>query len=247
MNMKSKDNPWSAFYLTGAVFTLLVLCGVIADMVIGSVTGGNIASLPHTAIERFEQLKTTPFLGLYNLDLLNVVNQILLIPSLFALYASHRHTNPAGALFAFILFMAGTILFVAGNTSLTMLDLSHKYFSAGADSQKNLLAAAGEAMLARGEHGSFSVLAGFAIPTFANFLMSLVMLKGKVFGKTAAWTGIAGNALMMLYIFLVTFNPGAGKSALAFAMPGGLLLMTWMILYSIRLFRLHGSGNYNQA
>jgi hypothetical protein len=37
---------------------------------------------------------------------------------------------------------------------------------------------------------------------------------------------------------LVTFVPGADKSALALAMTGGLLIMAWMVLFALRLFRL---------
>ena len=41
----------------------------------------------------------------------------------------------------------------------------------------NLIAAAGEVLLAKGDHGSLGVFAGFAIPTFANTLMLYVMIK----------------------------------------------------------------------
>jgi hypothetical protein len=37
-----------------------------------------VAALPQTAIERFSQFKDNWFLGLYNLDLLNIINQIVL-------------------------------------------------------------------------------------------------------------------------------------------------------------------------
>lgn len=110
--------------------TIIVLCGIILDMVIGSVTGCNVATLPQTAIERFSQFKNNWLLGLYNLDLLNIINQIILIPSIFALYAAHRNVNKLSALLALILFLVGTAVFVTGNTALTMLDLSHKYFGA---------------------------------------------------------------------------------------------------------------------
>ena len=117
-------------YKIGAVTSIIVLCGIILDMVVGNITGGNIAELPQTAIERFNQFKETPLLGLYNLDLLNIINQIILIPSIFALYAAHRESNKSSALLSLILFLVGTTIFVTGNTALTMLDLSQKYFAA---------------------------------------------------------------------------------------------------------------------
>jgi hypothetical protein len=43
---------------------------------------------------------------------------------------------------------------------------------------------------------------------------------------------------MLLYVILVNFGTGVENMATVFAMPGGLLLMVWMIMFMIRLFRL---------
>jgi len=236
--MDNSDKQWKVIYKTGAVTTIIVLCGIILDMVVGTITGGNIAELPQTAIERFNQFRENGLLGLYNLDLLNIINQIILIPSIFALYAAHRNTNKPFALLSLILFLVGTTIFVTSNTALTMLDLSQKYFAASSEEQRILLAAAGEAMLAKGSHGSFGVFIGFALPTFANLLMSWVMLKGSIFSRANSYFGIIGNSLMVIYIIMVTFMPAVEKMATVFAMPAGLLLMTWMIMFTIKLLKL---------
>jgi len=236
--MDDSDKQWKTIYKMGAVTTIIVLCGIILDMIVGTITGGNIAELPQTAIERFNQFKETPLLGLYNLDLLNIINQIIIIPSIFALYVAHRKVNNASALLALILFLFGTTIFVTSNTALTMLDLSHKYFNAASDEQRLLLAAAGEAMLAKGAHGSLGVFIGFAMIPFANALMSGVMLLGKIFSRITSYLGILGNSLMVIYVVLVTFIPTVEKLALAFAMPAGLLVMVWMIMFTICLFKL---------
>ena len=236
--METSDKQLKYILKTGAVTTIIVLCGIVMDMIIGSITGGNLAALPQTAIERFNQFKENSFMGLYNLDLLNIVNQIILIPSIFALYVAHRNTNKPSALLSLILFLVGTTIFITGNSALTMLDLSHKYFGASSEEQKMLITAAGEAVLAKGSHGSFSVIIGFTLPTIANGLMSSVMLNGKVFSRLTSYFGIIGNSLMVIYIIMVTFMPGVEKMATAFAMPAGLLVMAWMIMFTIKLFRL---------
>jgi hypothetical protein len=236
--MDNSDKQWKFIYKIGAVTTIFVLCGVILDMIVGSVTGGNVAALPQTAIERYNQFKENWLLGLYNLDLLNIINQIILIPSIFALYAAHKNTKNPSALLSLILFLVGTTIFVTSNTALTMLDLSHKYFAAASDEQRMLLAAAGEAMLVKGAHGSLGVFLGFALPAFANILMSMVMINGKVFSRATSYIGFVGNLLMLFYIILVTFVPTVEELALAFAMPAGLLVMIWMILFTIKLFKL---------
>ena len=236
--MENSYKQWGNIYKVGAVTTIIILCGIILDMVVGSVTGGDVEALPQTAIERFNQFKDNQLLGLYNLDLLNTIIQVIFIPSFFALYAVHRDVNNALALLALILFLFGTTIFVTSNTALTMLDLSHKYFNAASDEQRLLLAAAGEAMLAKGAHGSLGVFIGFAMIPFANALMSGVMLLGKIFSRITSYLGILGNSLMVIYVVLVTFIPTVEKLALAFAMPAGLLVMVWMIMFTIKLFKL---------
>ena len=198
--METSEKQWKTIYNVGAITTLLVLSGIILDMVVGSVTGGDVAVLPQTAIERFDQFKENCVLGLYNLDLLNVIIQIVFIPSIFSLYAAHIKSNHPYALLALIVFLVGTTVFIVSNTALTMLDLSHKYFNATSDDQRLLLAAAGETMLTKGAHGSLGVFFGFALIPIANTMMSGVMLGGNVFGRTTSIIGIAGNSLMVIYV-----------------------------------------------
>lgn len=232
------NTQWKSIYKVGAVTTIIVLIGIILDMIVGSVTGGDVAALPQTAFERFNQFRDNPIMGLYNLDLLNTIIQIIFIPSIFAIYAAHRKASNPSALLSLILFLIGTTIFVTSNTALTMLDLSHKYFNSGSDEQRLLLAAAGEAMLAKGAHGSLGVFIGFAMIPFANALMSCVMLNGNVFSRINSYIGLVGNSLMVIYVVLMTFISTVEKLALAFAMPAGILVMVWMIMFTVKLFKL---------
>ena len=93
-------------------------------------------------------------------------------------------------------------------------------------------------MLARGEHGGLGVFFSFILPTLSALVMSLVMLQGQGFSKANAYVGILGNALMLVYIALVTFAPSVKEMAMMVAMPGGLLRVAWMVMLTIRLLRL---------
>lgn len=236
--MNNSEKQWKIFYKVGAVTTIIFLCGIILDMVVGSVTGGNVAALPRTAIERFNEFNDNWCLGLYHLDLLTVLNQLIFIPSIFALYAVHRKTNNPSALLALILFLVGTTIFVTDNTALTMLDLSKKYSGATSDEQRLLFAAAGEAMLAKGSLGSLGVTISFALIPLAKALMSVVMLYEKVFNRLTSYFGLVSNSLMVVYIILMIFIPSVEKYAFAFAIPAGLLVIAWMILFTVKLFKL---------
>jgi hypothetical protein len=239
-DLEQTESQWKSIFVFGGIAGVFSLIAVMADIVIGSSMGGDLSALPQTAIDRFSQFQQNAWLGLYNLDLLNAINQLISIPVYFALYAAHRRTNKPYAFFGLIIFLLGTTIFVANNTALPMLELSTKYVFA-VEPHKTLLAAAGEAMLARGEHGSLGAFFSFFLPTFSALIFSFVMLQGKVFSRTNSSVGILGNVLMMVYIFLVTFAPAVKEMALAFAMPGGLLLLAWMVMIIIRLFRLGAS------
>lgn len=240
--MEQSESQWKSIYVLGGVTTCIALAGILLDVIIGNVTGGNLSALPQTAIERFVQLQDNTLLGLYNLDLLNIVNQLILIPAYFALYAAHRNVKNAYAALAFIIFLTGTIIFVATNTALPMLELSNKYFASTSETEKTLLAAAGEAMLARGAHGSLGVFIGFMLPNIAGIIMSVVMLTGKIFSKTTSWLGIAGSFFILVYIVMVTFASEAKNIATTIAMPGGLMAMVWMILFAVKLLKLGKSS-----
>jgi hypothetical protein len=163
---------------------------------------------------------------------------MVLIPAYFALYAVHRNVNKAYSLLAMLVFLFGSVIMVTNNTALPMLELSNKYFLSTIESQKAFYAAAGESLLAQGAHGSPGIFLGFFIPNVANLIMSFVMLRGAIFSKINAWTGIIGSVLMLLYVILVNFGTGVESMATAFATPGGILLMIWMIMFTIRLFKL---------
>ncbi len=234
---------WKSIYTLGAMATVITLLGIVVDMIVGSSTSGDLSTLPQTAVERFAEFQVAPLLGLYHLDLLNTINQLLMIPAYFALYAAHRRANAAYSLLALIIFLVATTIFVTTNSALPMMELSHKYAATTSDSQKVLLAAAGEAMLARGAHGSLGVFIGFLLPNVAGLLMSFVMLRAGVFSRLTAYLGIAGNILISIYVILVTFLPAVEKMAVAFAMPGGLLLLAWTVMFTIRLFQLGSKRN----
>lgn len=235
---ESAEKQWKNVYTLGGITTLIVILGTIIDIIIGNILGGDLTALPKTAIDRFTQFQGNWLLGLYNLDLLNISTSIIMLPTFFALFAAHRRVNIAYAMFAMMLCVIGTSIFVANNTALPMLELSQKYAASTTETQKTLLAAAGEALIVRGSHGSPGVFLGFALTIIAEIIMSFVMLTGKIFSKVTSYMGILGSVLLLIYIILVTFIPETKNMAMIFVTPGGLLALAWMIMFTIRLFQL---------
>jgi len=220
----------------GGTAILLSALGALADVGIGMYTGGSVSAVPHDAVGRFAELMANPPLGLYNLDLLNLVTTLIMLPGLYACWVALRREGFAAGL-ALVLGSIATAVFVSNNSALSMLGLSMDYASADS-SRRALLAAAGEAILAKGAHGSPGVLAGFLLSSIANILLSAEMLRTKVFSRATGILGLCGNILLGVYLILVTFLPRVQDMALAFAAPGGLLAIAWMLMTAARLFKL---------
>jgi hypothetical protein len=219
----------------GALAAFAIALGSLADVAISMATGGGVPELPPPAALRFAQLAASPALGLYNLDLLNLATTILIVPVLYAAWTLLRREGPAAGL-ALAIGLVGVAVFAANNPALPMLGLSRDYAVAD-PSRRSLLAAAGEAILAKGAHGSPGVLLGFLFPIFANALLCGEMIRTKVFSRISGILGLVGNLLLALYLALVTFVPESRAMAAALAAPGGLLAIAWTILLGLRLIK----------
>jgi hypothetical protein len=237
------ENQWKGIYLLGGIAALIVVCASLLDIAVSMMLGGGPASIPQTAIGRFAQFQSSPLLGLYYLDLLNMTTAVVMIPAFFALCAAHRRVDKVYSGLVLILFTVGTAVFITNNTALPMLSLSGKYALAATDAHRSLLAAAGEAMLARGAHGSPGVFPGFLLPTIASLLLSLVMLHGGVFGRVTACLGIAGSSLFIVYFVSAAFIPGTENIAMTLAAFGGLLTIAWLTLSALKLLKLRSIQN----
>ena len=235
---ENAERQWKGMYTLGGITALIVIAGTILDILLGTIMGGDLSAIPKTAVDRFAQFQNNPLLGLYNLDLLNLCTSVLIIPTYFALYAAHRRIHLSYVKLALLIFAIGTAVFAANNTALPMLALSRNYSASTVEAQRNLLAAAGEAMLARGAHGSPGAFPGFILSSIASIIMSVGMLKGRIFSKANAYFGILGGILLMVYLILVTFVPAVETAAMMIAAPGGLLSLAWIIMFTIRLFKL---------
>ena len=237
------DSNWKTIYKLGGIAAILAIMGTLLDITLTFLPGWGVSTVPETAIGWFTQFQYNWLLGLRNLDLLNVIISILMIPMFCALYAVHQGAKKDYATLAIILFIIGTTIFIGNNTALPMLELSSKYAAATTETQKTIIAAAGEAMLARGEHGSPGAFMGFALSTIASISFAFVMLKGKIFSKTTAYVGILGFVLLLIYTVFVTFVSNSNNLIMILAMPGGLLAMGWNIMIARKLLQLGKKSN----
>jgi hypothetical protein len=235
MNTEEKNKT---IYTTGAIASAIVICLTLLDIIAGSVSGGDLTTVPQLAVDKFTQLHENRLLGLYNLDLLNFIVSVIMIPTFTALFFALRPEDNANSLFSLIIFSIGTTVFIANNSALPLLELSQKFNSAPNEDQRALFAAAGEALIAKGAHGSPGVFPGFLLITLSELYISYIMLKTRIFSKATGYIGLAGTTLLLIYLVLITFVPSAKASAMIIVAPGGILSLIWMIMYTLKLFQL---------
>lgn len=183
---------------------------------------------PSTAIDTFKLFQENTLLGFLALDILYVIDNVLLIPILLALYVSLRKTNESFMLIGVALGFIGIASLFASNPAANMNFLSGQYAAAATDAQRTLFLAAGEAMLAIFSGTAYHI--SLILGSVALVIIPIVMLQSKIFSKATAYMGILANVLALGF-----YVPKIGIYILLFSV---IFLFVWYILITRRLFQL---------
>jgi len=236
------ERAWRSLYKVGGAAALLIVFTALLEIVVTFLPGGYASA--ETVEDWFMLFRNSPFLGLRNLGLLNIIMTMLGIPMFFALYASLRRANPPFAALAMILSFIGVSVFFSTNRAFPMLDMSRQFVSTAAtDADRAMLIAAAKAMLAVGESHTPGTFLGFFLSEAAGIMISIVILQSGVFTKATGIVGILAFTFMMFFEFISSFFMGLTNAALLIAMCGGILTMAWYIMIALRLFRLSKTDN----
>jgi hypothetical protein len=194
---------------------------------------------PNTVADWFSLLQNNSLLGVSLLNIFDVLNYALIGIMFLGLYVALKQANRGYMALATAFGLFGVTIYLASNTTFSMLSLSNQYAAASTETQKTMLLAAGQTILALGQ--STGVYMSLLLVAVAGFIMSVVMLQSKIFGKVTAYVGILAGALDLIYC-VTTFAsvPELDASLLASA---GLCLMIWHILAGRKLYQL---GQINQ-
>jgi len=223
------DSGWHWLYRIGAAAALISALFIPIQMIVFIAWP---PPLEGTAIDWFAFFQQNRLVGLVNLDLLLVADNVLLVPLLLAFYVALRRMNESIMAIATALGMVGIILFITSNPAVQMLSLAERYAAATTDAQRAMLLAAGQTAIATWQGTAFHT--GYIVASIAGVAISAVMLRSALFGKAAAAMGILGNAIGLgLYI------PTAGLFMSLFSV---VFLEIWYILIALRLFQLGRRG-----
>jgi hypothetical protein len=244
-NAETSDSDWKSLYRIGGVAALI--SGIFFRRNIAAEIGLFSEYKPPVTVSNwFVLLQSNRLLGLSYLNIFDIVNYALVGLMFLALYAVLRRTNKSYMAIATILSFLGIAVYFASNTALSMLSLSEQYAAATTDTQRTILLAAGEAMLAinrfssPGAHPGTGGYVSLFLIAIAGMITSVVMLRSDVFNRATAYVGILASAFDLAYCIAFAFMPTVDSELLAviFIPAAGLFLMIWHIMVGWRLYQL---------
>jgi hypothetical protein len=188
------ESRWPWLYRLGGLAALIVAIFIPLQVVIFMAWPP-----PTTAHGYFTVFQNTPLIGLLNLDLLLLIDQVLGIFILLALYVTLRRISEAWMAVVLALGLLATGAYIASNTGINLLLLSNQYAAASTDAQRAMVLAAGESMLAIYNGTAFHV--SYILGAIVGTLTGIVMWSSAVFSRATASMAILANVIALgLYV-----------------------------------------------
>ena len=223
------ESNWKSLYKIGGAAALVSVVFFPIQIVVCL-----MSPPPDSVIGWFTLFQSNRLVGLLDLDLLLIVDQVLAILIFLALYVALRQANESFMAIAIALGLVSTVLFIASNPAFAMLSLSDQYAAAGTEMQRAMFLTAGQAVLVTWQGSAFQ--ASYLLGSTVLIIISVVMLqdRSRIFGKSTAYLGILANVIALgLYV------PKIGAYISIFSV---VFLWIWYILLARRLFQLgHGA------
>ena len=178
MNRSSTDPRWRGLFLAGAVGAALTAACIPLQVLLF------IAWPPPASrdvADWFGLFNGNPVRGLLSMDLVMMVEQVLLVPMVIALWVLLRRGNESLMTLAAPLWLAGGFLFIGSNTAFEMLSLARGYAAATTEAARAGYLAAGQGMLASYLDMGTGFVLGYVISSVGGLLAAVAML------RTAGW------------------------------------------------------------
>jgi hypothetical protein len=224
-NSNSFKHEWNTLYKVGAIASLFLVIIIVIQFIVFIIAPPPIEG---SAQDWFVVFQKSNLLGLVSFELLMVVYTVLSLFVSLALSASLWRSDKALIAIFIALSVVGVVCFIASRPAFEMLSLSNQYYAATSDVQKNSLLAAGESMLAIFHGTTFYV--SYVLGSLAGIIISIVMLRSKVFSKGTAYARIASS----VFDFGL-FIPVVGLYISLFSV---VFLLIFNILVAKKLFKL---------
>jgi hypothetical protein len=180
----------------------------------------------------FETFQDSALIGLISFDLVLLIEEVLLVPIILALYVLLRARSASLALIATATWLLSVALFIGSNTAFDMLALSNHYASAASDAERAIYVAAGQgALTSYMEYGTAFTMA-YVLGSLSGVLIGVAMLRSPVFSRVAGWAVVIAN-LLGFGLFIPTVG-------VFLSLVSVVILVVWYALVGWWLVRLPG-------
>lgn len=189
---------------------------------------------PGSVLGWFALFRAVPFVGLLDLDLLLIVDQVLMGIIFLALFLALRSSARSSMTIALLFAAMGIAAYFASTAAFEMLSLSARHAASADAGQRSTLEAAGDVVLATWQGTAFNL--GYLLEGGALLIVAIVMARSPLFGRAAGPVGIVLGGLSLV-------PPTVPVVGMAFSLGSLVPLELWSILISLRLFRLGASSS----
>jgi len=235
---ETRDVEWKLMFKIGGISALVVTAFFLIDMIVLVA----LSPYPATANGWFVLLQNNRIAGLLSLDIFVLAGFPLCYPLFFALYGALGQVNKVHLTLATVLAFAGLTINISTDKIYSMISLSSQFAAAATDTERSMLLAAGETVLST-SNGTGANIASFFLEG-AALIISIIMLRSKVFGKVTSYTGIIGHGLdlsrIVINLITIPLTSSAFVSTIGFILLaiGGPLQLIWYALTGRRLLQL---------
>jgi hypothetical protein len=226
MSRSSTDPRWRGLFLAGAVGAVLTAACIPLQVLLFIVWPPPAS---RDVADWFGLFNANPMRGLLSLDLVMMVEQVLLVPLVIALWVLLRRRNESLMALGASLWLAGGFLIIGSNTAFEMLSLARGYGAATTEAARAGYLAAGLGMLASYFDMGTGFVLGYLITSVGGLLTGVAMV------RTAGWHAAAWLLLAGTVLGLCIFLPVVG---IALSLLSVLVFAVWYVVVAVRLSRL---------
>lgn len=220
----SEVSVWSSLYKIAGWAAILMVVFIPIQTVVFLTW-----PLPDTVVGWFSLFQSNRLVGLLDMDLLLMVDQIFIGLILIALYAALRQSSLSMMTIALMLGLSGMVIYFGSTVAFEMLALSNRYAAAATQAERDILVAAGQALLVRWPGTAFNF--SYIMEGISFLIIAFVMLRSTVFNNVTAWFGIGLGVLSLV-------PPTVPVVGMYFAFSSLIPLVVWDVLIASRFFRL---------
>ena len=188
-------DQWHRLIRFGGISALVIAVLLVAEVFVYA-----IIQDPGSPGETLKYFYNNPLKGLLHFDLLGMIAYLFFIPLTVSLYSLLGKSSSSVMAVGTILFFIGIAIFFSNNTGFAVLALSKQYAAAGTEEEKLILESSCRSMITLFNVNAFMV--SYVIVSAAWLMISLVMLRSRLFTRFTAYSGIlAGTSGIVAEIF----------------------------------------------